>query len=252
MEQPSSPGSVLINESMARKYWPTQNPVGMHVQVGTGQGRDCEIVGVVRDGKYVDLKEEAAPYLYLSATQFFYSGDMTLMVRTASNPRALTIPIQRLLQKLAPELPEPEISTMEEILQQNYSTERITALLVGLLSGLAFFLALAGLYGLLSFMVRERTREIGIRISLGALRSNILLMVFRQCLWLILAGTGLGMLVSLMCARYLSSRLYGISSYDLFTFGGVALLLILVSMAACLIPARRAASVDPLVALRYE
>jgi predicted permease len=252
MEPPAGPATVLINESMAHQYWANQNPVGMHILAGPGPGRDCEIIGVVRDGKYVNLKEEAAPYLYFPATQFILSGDMTLMIRTAADPHALSASVQRVLQQLAPELPKPEISTLEELLQQDYSAERVIALLVSILGGLAFFLALAGLYGLLSYTVRQRTREIGIRISLGAHRKSILIMVLRQSLVLIMIGTAMGLFAALAGMRYLSSQLYGIPAYDLLTFGGVAILLILVSLAACLIPARRAASVDPMVALRYE
>ncbi len=251
-ETASGPGYVVINETMARQFWPDQDPVGRRFTVQRGNnGRDCEIIGVVRDGKYVSLKEASYPYMYLPLAQWD-SAEMTLLVHTSSDPHALAGAIQRELRRLSPSLPEPEISTLDEQLEQARSDERISASLTGTLSGLAVCLALSGLYGLLSYSVRQRTREIGIRMSLGAQTDTILKMVLAQGLRLVAFGTALGLIAAFLAARVLASQVYGIRPRDPLTFAGVSVLLVATSLIACLVPARRASRVDPADALRQE
>ena len=248
LETRTGPGSILINEAMARQFWPNQDPLGKKVQV---LKKDCEIIGVVQDGKYVTLREEPAPYMYLSIPQFS-SADMTLLVHTAVDPHSLVSPIEREIQSLAKDLPAPEISTLEEQLQLAYQDERLAAILVGCLSALTAFLATVGLYGVISFSVKRRVQEIGIRMALGAQAPMVLQMVLRQSLRLILCGAGLGLVAALLLTRFLSSQLFGVAATDQLTYAGVTFLLVSVALLACYVPARRAARVDPMRVLRYE
>jgi putative ABC transport system permease protein len=248
LETRNGQGSILINETMARRFWPNQDPVGKHIQV---LNKDCEILGVAQDGKYVTLREEPTPYMFLSIPQFL-SGDMTLLVRTAVDPHNLVHPIEQELQSLARDLPAPEVSTLEEEWQRALRDEGLAAILVGCLSALTIFLATVGLYGLMSFSVKRRTQEIGIRMALGALPGQVLQMVLRQGLILIVIGIGLGLAGALSLTRFLSSQLFGIAPTDPLTFAGVSLLLAGIALLECYVPARRATKVDPIVALRCE
>jgi putative ABC transport system permease protein len=241
-------GSILINEAMARRFWPERDPLGMHMQV---LGKDCEIIGVVRDGKYVTLREDPEPYMFLSIPQF-PSSDMTLIVTTASDPGGLSTTIEKEIHGLAADLPAPEISTMDEVYRHAFLEERLAAILVGCLSALAALLAVTGLYGLISFSVRRRTQEIGIRAALGARAGILLRMVMSQSFRLIILGAALGLAGAIVLTRFLSSQLYGVAATDPTTFAAVALLLIAVGLAACYLPARRAARIDPIQALRHE
>jgi putative ABC transport system permease protein len=233
---------------MARRFWPNENPVGKGIRV---LDRDCEVIGVVQDGKYVTLREGAEPYMYLAIPQFS-SSDMALLAHTAVDPVTLTTAIERTLQSLAKDLPAPEISTLRDQFQSAYQYERLAAVLVGCLSVLAAFLATVGLYGLISFSVKQRYQEIGIRMALGAPPRGVLQMVLRQSLCLIAAGAGLGWIAALLLSRFLSSQLFGISAADPLTYTVISLLLGVAALLACYLPARRAARVDPLVALRCD
>lgn len=241
-------GSVLINETMARQFWPGEDPLGKHVQV---LNKDCEIIGVVRDGKYVNLREEPAPYMFLSIPQF-PSSDMTLLVHTAVDPRNLAGAVERELQSLARDLPAPEVSTLDEEWQRAFQDERLAAILTGCLSALAAFLATVGLYGLISFSVKRRTRDIGIRMALGAQSRILLQMVIKQGLSLVSCGAVLGLVAAFFLTRFLSSQLFGVTTTDPLTYAGVTFLLVVVALLACYFPARRAARVDPMLVLRYE
>ncbi len=248
LESRDGQGSILINEAMARQFWPGQDPVGMHMQV---REKDCEIIGVVENGKYVTLREEAAPYMFLAIPQF-PSSDMTLIVSAGSEPGRLAETIGREIHNLAGDLPAPEISTMDEIYGQAFHDERLAAILVGCLSALAAFLAVTGLYGLMSFSVKRRTKEIGIRAALGAQPLTLIGMVMGQSLRLIVTGAGLGIMAAILFTRFLSSQLYGVTATDAYTFSGVAFLLVIVALLASYLPARRAARIDPILALRHE
>ncbi len=251
-ETATGPGFVVINETMARQFWPGQDPVGRRFNVKSGnRERDCEIIGVVRDGKYVSLRETSYPYMFLPVSQW-PSAEMTLVVHSSSDPHALAGAVQRELRRLSPSLPEPVISTFDEQLEQARSDERVSASLVGALSGLAVCLALSGLYGLLSYSVRQRTREIGIRMSLGARTGTILKMVLLQGLRLVACGTALGLIAAFLASQVLASQVYGIRPRDPLTFAAVSVLLVTISLLACIVPARRASRVDPSDALRQE
>jgi len=248
LETRSGPGSILINETMARRFWPNQDPLGKHIQV---LNKECEIIGIVQNGKYVTLREEPVPYMFLSIPQF-WSSDMTLLIHSAVDPHTLVGPIQRELQILAKDLPAPEISTLEEEWQRALQDEWLAAILVGCLSALALFLATVGLYGLMSYSVRRRTQEIGIRVALGARTGTVLQMLLRESLKLVLWGTGLGLVGAFVLTRFLASQLYEVTATDPLTFVGVPILLVAIAILACYLPGRRAAKVDPMTALRYE
>ncbi len=248
LETGTGQGSILINDAMARKYWRNEDPIGKHVQV---RGKDCEIIGVVQDGKYVSLREEPEPYMYLAIPQF-PSSDMTLLVHTDVEPHTLIGIIERNLRNLAGDLPAPEISTMEEQMQLACQGERMAAILVGCLSGLAACLATVGLYGLISFSVKCRTREIGIRMALGAPAPAVLRMILHDGLILIVAGSATGLLAATFLTRFLASQLFGVAAIDPATYALVTLLLVTVALLSCFFPARRAAGVNPMVVLRYE
>jgi predicted permease len=248
LESRTGPGSVLINETMAHRFWPNQDPLGKHMRV---LNKDCEIIGVVQNGKYVTLREEPAPYMFLSIPQFL-SSDMTLLVHTVEDPHNLVHPIEEVLRSLARDLPAPEVSTLREEWQRALQDERLAAILVGCLSALAIFLATVGLYGLMSFSVKRQTQEIGIRMALGARASTVLEMVIQRSLKLVLRGVGLGIAAAFMLSRFLSSQLFGVTAADPMTYACVTILLILVALAACYLPARRATKVDPMTALRDE
>ena len=248
VETGTGPGSILVNETMARRFWPNENPVGKHLEV---LNKECEIIGVVQDGKYVALREAPEPYMYLSIPQF-PSADMALLVHTALDPQSLATTVERALRDLAKDLPAPEISTLEDEVQLAYQDERLAAILVGCLSVLAAFLATVGLYGLISFSVRQHHQEIGIRMALGAPPRGVLRMVLRHGLSLILAGAAVGLTAAFFLSRFLASQLFGISAADPATYAAVTLLLAAVALLACWLPARRAARVDPMLALRCE
>ncbi|HVN78338.1 MAG TPA: FtsX-like permease family protein, partial [Terriglobia bacterium] len=248
LETRTGQGSILINETMACRFWPSQDPIGKHVQV---LNKDCEIIGVVQNGKYVTLREEPVPYMFLSIPQFL-SSDMTLLVHSAVDPHNLVGPIERELQNLARDLPAPEVSTLEEEWKRALQDERLAAMLVGCLSALALFLGTVGLYGLMSYSVKRRTQEIGIRMALGARASTVMQMLMKESLKLILWGVGPGLAAAFILTRFLATQLFGVTATDPLTYVGVSILLAFIAILACYIPARRAAKVDPLVALRYE
>jgi putative ABC transport system permease protein len=248
LETRSGPGSILINETMSRRFWPNQDALGKHIQV---LNKECEIIGVVQNGKYVSLREDPVPYMYLSIPQFL-SSDMTLLVHSAGDLNALVGPVKHELQNLAKDLPAPEVSTLKEEWQRALQDEWLAAILVGCLSALALFLATVGLYGLMSYSVRRRTQEIGIRMALGARTGTVVLMLLRESLKLILWGTGLGLVAAFVLTRFLTSQLYGVTATDPLTFAGIPILLVAIAVLACYLPGRRAAKVDPIVALRYE
>jgi putative ABC transport system permease protein len=177
---------------------------------------------------------------------------MTIVVRTANEPLALVSAVRNELQQMDPEQPMAAVSTMDQLLAGTLSRSRFTMLVLGVFAALALVLACVGIYGVIAYSVTQRTQEFGIRMALGANRRDVFRLVFGQGGRLILLGTGLGIVAALIITRLMATLLYGISATDPLTFATVALLLALVALAACYIPARRATRVDPIVALRYE
>lgn len=243
---------ALINETMARRYWANENPVGRLFRTRGPRGDEYEIIGVVQDGKYNKFKESPEPYIYLSFAQNPSAGDATVIVETASDPRRLVGAVRRELQALDKTLPTLSVMTLKDMLQFSLYQERVSAQLVAILGLIGLILAAVGLYGVVSYTVNQQTHEIGIRMALGAQQTDVLKEVLRQGLFLALVGITIGLAGASAVMQVLSSVLYGVSATDPATFASVVLLIITVALAASYLPARRATKVDPMVALRYE
>jgi predicted permease len=239
---------AVINEAFARTFFKDQNPLGRRLTGVGHQGTSREIVGIVGDTKFRTLRSEIAPTLFVPAG----GGEAVCAVRTAVDARKIIPAIHSIISQLDKDLPVLSIKTESEQIDRSLFQERLIARLSSFFGGLSLLLACLGLYGLLSYEVARRTREIGVRMALGARPSDVLRFVVRQGVGLSAAGAILGILAALAVTRYLASLLYGVHPFDPLTFLAVALLLGLVALAACYIPARRASHVDPLVALRYE
>jgi predicted permease len=243
---------ALVNETFARRFWPGQSAIGKrYSQAGSG-GPWIEVVGVLQDGKYFSLSEAPTPFVYSNILPQEGGGGLTMVVRTTGEPQSAMAAIRREFQQLDATLPVYNVKTMAEHLAVAYFPPRVAATLLGSFGLLALSLAAIGIFGVISYAVTQRTREIGIRIALGAPAAGIFKLVVGHGLKL----TALGMAIGLACAfagtRLMSTLLYGVNALDLATFTGVSLLLALVALLACYIPARRAMKVDPLVALRCE
>jgi predicted permease len=242
----------LINETMAAKLWPGRDPVGQRFRVGDSNW--IEVVGVVANGKYLMLGEEPRPYYYLPLAQEHPSGG-TLMVRSVSDPLALVGPLRRILHDMDPDLPIFNVKTMDAHVRESVfglMPLRMGAAMAGGQGLIGLFLAVLGLYAVVSYAVTRRTHEIGIRMALGANRTDVVRLVVREGLRLTFIGLGLGLIASLGIGLVLSKVLYGLGGMNVDVIVGVTVLLLGVSALACYLPARRATRVDPLVALRAE
>jgi macrolide transport system ATP-binding/permease protein len=245
------PPVAIINETAARVHFPGENPIGQRLSVDGTDGPWREIVGVVRDSKYGTLGEHAARVVYLPLAQNHETG-MVLYVRAAVPPASIVPSVRREIQVLEPNLPVPDIQTMTDTINLSLYPARMGAWLLGLFGGLALLLAAVGIYGVLSFSVARRTREMGIRLALGADARAVFRLVVRDGLLLAAIGIALGLAAGLAGGRWLASFLYGVSPSDAATFGVTIAILMAVALAACVVPARRAMRVEPIVALRYE
>ena len=252
-----APGVVIINETLARRYFPGADPLGKRLGF-SGPTDWREIVGVARDTRNYGLDEEVKPEAYMPYTQSapgYLAGSisgMILVARTASDPQGMSAAVKREVQGLDSNLPVYNIKTMEQHLAESTAQRRFNMLLLTVFAGVAVLLAVFGLYGVMSYMVSQRTREIGLRMALGAQARDILGMAVRQGLVLIIIGIGVGLAGALALTRVMSGLLYGVGATDPATFAAIVLLLAFVSLVACYIPARRATRIDPLTALKYE
>ncbi len=249
--QPGAPQVVVINETMAKLYWPGKNPIGEIIQ-SAGRGRTpYQIIGVARDIKYYSLGEQPRPYVYASASQQPPTNTV-LHVRTkdlhAADPRI----IQQTLAQVAPGVAMTQAMTFEEMRRIPLFPQRALAAVTALFGLLAMLLTAIGIYGIVSYTVNMRTRELGVRVALGAEPRDIYRLVFGRELVIMGIGVALGIAAAAAASRALSQMLFGIAPFDLATYAAVGALLMLIGSAACWMPARRAAKVDPVVALRYE
>ncbi len=249
----SAPTPVIVNQTFVQKYVGKENPIGKPFGAAAagpfgGPTPGYEIVGVVRDAKYNDLRREIHPMMYAP----HHVGVATFELRTAADPRALLPAIREVVGQVNANLPLFNVTTQSEQIDRLLFQERLVARLAGFFGVLALLLACIGLYGLLSYEVSRRTREIGIRIALGAQPERVLKLVLWQGIALAMAGAAVGIGVALGVTRYLASMLFNVRASDPLTMSAVTVLLVLVAVAACYIPARRATRVDPMVALRYE
>lgn len=246
-----SPLVVIVNETFSSRHFGGTEALGKRVSLDGAQGPWREIVGIVRDSKYLTLGEAATPFAYLPLAQNHETG-MTLLVRTRGAPSDLAAQVRQAVQSLEPNLPLTSVRTMNELIGNSLYAARMGAVLIGVFGMLALLLAAVGVYGVMAYSVSQRTREIGIRMALGAQRSDVLKLVLREGMTLVAAGAALGLIGALVMSRLLVSFLYGVSPVDRATFVATAAVLAVAAFAANLIPARRAMKVDPLVALRYE
>jgi macrolide transport system ATP-binding/permease protein len=242
---------AIVNETFARRFWPDEDAIGKRFAVGSPDAPKLQVIGVARDGKYAGIQEEPRPFFYRSMAQF-YSGSTSLVVRAASDPQPALAAARREIQQLDAHLPIASAQTLEEHLSLPLLPTRLAASLLGSFGVLALALAAIGIYGVMAYAVSQRTREIGIRMALGAQKADVLKLVISRGVWLTLTGVAIGLAASLAMTRLMKSLLYGISATDPLTFAGVALLLTVVALVACYLPARRATKVDPMIALRYE
>jgi putative ABC transport system permease protein len=245
---------LVVNRAFAKAYFPNEDPLGKRIRFTFNAKEPYrQIVGIVGDVAELDLAAPRPPLVYFPNEQG-PNTYLSYLVRTAGDPLTSIGTARVVLHDMDPQLPLIQPQTLEEIANQSPSVflRRYPSYLIGSFAALALILAMVGLYGLISYMVLQRTREIGIRVALGAQRRDILRMVLRQGIRAALAGVALGILAGLALTRLMTSLLYGVSPGDAITFAGAALLLLIVAFAACSIPARRAVRVDPVVALRYE
>jgi predicted permease len=242
---------VIINERMAQTLWPGEDAVGKRIFIGAESQDPIEVVGVVGTGKYRSLAEDPKPYFYFPMTQRA-AGGMTLMIRTTNDPRSLVSSIRAEVKAIDPRLPLSSVKTMTEHMTWALWGPNMAATLALAFGMVALLLSAVGLYSVMAYIVAQRTREVGIRMALGARRVDVLKLITKQGIHLALVGVAIGFVLSVGLARALSSMLIGVSAYDATTFVVVPLLLAAVALIACLVPARRATKVDPLVALRYE
>jgi putative ABC transport system permease protein len=234
----TAPGVVVINETMASTYFPDEDPIGKQILVTQGPDKFREIVGIVGDVKQYGLARPTTLQTYEPFAQMPFSG-MTLVVRAEGNPTTLTGAVRSEVLSIDKEQPVSRIRTLDQITSGSVAQQRFTMLLLGVFAMVALVLAAVGLYGVMSYAVTQRSHEIGIRMALGANTGNVLRLV-----------VGHGMLLALM--RLMSGLVFGVSTTDPLTFVGISVLLAGVALGACLVPARRAMKVDPMVALRYE
>jgi macrolide transport system ATP-binding/permease protein len=242
---------IIVNERMAQILWPGEDAIGKRIYIGPESHDAIEVVGVAPTGKYRTLAEDPKPYYYSPMAQR-PAGGMTLMVRTTNDPRSLVSAIRKEVQTIDGRMPLSSIKTMTEHLTYALWAPNMAATLALAFGIVALLLSAVGLYSVMAYVVSQRTREVGIRMALGAQRRDVLQLITSQGMRLALVGVVIGFALSLALARALSSVLIGVSAYDLTTFVAGPLLLAAVAFVACLIPARRATKVNPLVALRYE
>ena len=246
-----APGVVIINETMARRYWPDEDPLGKRLRIDTTGDPWMEIVGVVGNVRHFGLDSQSKAEIYVP-----YFKDpwpfMTLVVRSASDLASLPGMMRNEVWAVDRDLPVPDIKTMDQLLTGSVSGRRFNMLLLGIFAAVALVLAAVGIYGVMSYSVTQRTHEIGIRMALGATQSDVLKLVVRQGMTLALIGVGTGLVASFALTRVLTSLLFAVGATDPATFAIISALLTGVALAACLVPARRAMKVDPMIALRYE
>lgn len=245
-----APDVTIINEALAARFWPNEDPIGKRIQRG-GKAPWRTVVGVVRDEKKVNLENEPLIALYHPIDQFNIRSRY-LVARTSADTDQLMAAITKQVHALDPQLPVYDANTMERRLYDSLARRRFAMLLLGVFSAVALVLAAIGIYGVMSYWVNQRTHEIGIRVALGAQQHNIVQLVIRQALVLVVIGIAIGLAAAFALTRVMASLLFGISATDGLTFVVISMLLAAVALIASYLPARRATKVDPIIALRYE
>jgi putative ABC transport system permease protein len=248
----NSPRVIVINEVLAQKYFPGEDPLGKHLQE-TPTSPSLEIIGIVRHVEHykLDAQNAAQPQFYTNFNQQ-PSGRINLLVRTEVEPLSLTAAIRAQLAALNKDQAIYNVRTMEQSIAQSIAPRRFSMLLLAVFALVALVLASLGIYGLLSYTVAQRAREIGVRMALGAQSRDVLKLVIGQGMKLVFVGVALGLVASIALTRTIKNLLFSVSANDPLTLAALALLLIAVALLACFVPARRATKVDPMTALRNE
>jgi len=248
---------VIVNESLARRIWPNEDPLGKRLKFGLPEDQDeedkswREVVGVVGDVKMNGLDQATTLQTYLPYAQLPNTG-FALIVRAERNPAALANAVAQAIHAIDKDLPVSRVFTMDQLLGNALAMRRLTLVLLASLAALALLLAAVGIYGVVSYAVRQRTHELGLRMALGAQSRDVLTLILAQGLKLTMLGIGLGLAAAYALTRWMESLLFGVRPTDALTFAAIALLLLVVALLACYIPARRATKVDPMIALRCE
>ncbi|HEV2349246.1 MAG TPA: ABC transporter permease [Terriglobia bacterium] len=246
---------AIINETMARRFWPNRDPIGQRIKPGFSHDQWCSIVGVVGDVKQSSFAEKPSTALYLPYAQApgaFLMQDISFVLRSDAEPLKVADQARQAINAVDPDLPVFDVATMQELVFQSMAEPRFNTVLLGIFAALAFVLATVGIYGVMSYTVTQRTHEIGVRLALGAEHGDVLTLVVGQGMMLTLIGEAMGLAAAFGLTRFLADFLFGVQPTDPMTFIGVSLLLSAVALAATYIPARRAMRVSPMVALRYE
>jgi putative ABC transport system permease protein len=252
-DQFDGPAVTIVNSSFAKKWFPNQDAVGKRITFGDPRKPDVKwvtIVGVVGDMRHRGLDLDPKPEYYLAHNQRPYRG-MILAVRSAQDPRSLTSAIRREISKLDPDLPAANVRTLEQVAADSIAPRRLSVVLIGVFAAVALVLASVGIYGVMSFLVVQRTHEMGVRMALGAQRGDVLRLVIGRAAKLVLVGTAAGLVLGIMSGRALGAMLFNVGAFDPMTFAGVTVALIAVSLLASYIPAIRATKADPMIALGH-
>ncbi|HET9307343.1 MAG TPA: ABC transporter permease [Candidatus Sulfotelmatobacter sp.] len=255
-DSPTAPPVVVISQSLARRFWPNQDPIGRRLKLGFSHDPWCTVIGVVGDVRQFDLQDESALALYIPYAQApipFLMQSLALVVRYRSDdPSATASAARHAIAAVDPDLPLFDISSMEQLVYRSLSEPRFNTFLLGLFAALALLLAALGTYGVMSCVVTARTREIGVRIALGASQQDVLRQILARVMMLAAIGLSAGLLGSALVSRFLENQLYHVQPSDIGTYVVVSILMLFAALLAGYLPARRASKVDPMVALRYE
>jgi putative ABC transport system permease protein len=254
-DNPDAMKVVMVNQALAKRFW-TGSPIGRRVNPGFSNPKTWfTIVGVVEDTKNAGMDKPAGPELYFQARQVasrFFGGNVNFVVRTSNDSTPMESSIRNAVRELDSTLPVYNLWSMNEVVSKSVVQPRFLALLLAVFSGIALFLAAIGIYGVMAYSVAQRTQEIGVRMALGARPLHVLRLVLKQSLVMLVIGTLIGLAGAFALTRLMQTLLFEITATDPLTYVSVIGLLTVVALLACYIPARRAAKVDPLIALRYE
>jgi predicted permease len=246
-----APEVAIINQAAARKFFPDENPIGRNFGASVDDTPNTQVVGILRDVRYNDLREEPPPTMYIPHRQH-NPEDLVFSIRSAGDPTNVMNAVRSAVSAANPNIPVVAVQTQMSMLEQRFAHEKVLAQAYTLFSGIALFVAAIGLFGLMSYNVSRRTREIGIRMAMGAESRAVLALVLRESMLLVIVGSAIGIAISLVAGRLVASQLFGLEPTDLATMVAAMVVMLAVSAAAGYVPARRAARVDPMVALRYE
>ena len=250
----TSPKVAIINETMMKAFFPNRSPIGVHLAMGSGNDvkPDIEIVGVVKDAKESHVRDNARPYFYRPYAQFGKLFGMTFYVRTNQDPLLIANDMRQVVRQQDANLPVYELKTVSRVVDEDLFAERVIAGLSSSFGALAAILAALGIYGVLAYVVVQRTREIGIRLALGAASADVRALVFKEVGWMVFAGIAVGLPSAYGLARVSESLFFGVHAGDITVYLISLSVIVMIAGIACYVPSRRATRIDPIVALRYE